>query len=101
MCGETSLVRSHVRERLLERDDTMLHEGERAEPEESNTRASEGPPMSVKVHLYVIVEDTVATLDGLSVHALSEISDLFRQVLDRIERLSCVRLIEGKEPFRS
>ena len=97
--GETSLVRSHVRERLLERDDTMLHEGERAEPEESDTRASEGPPMPVKVHLDVLVEDTVATLDGLSVHTLSEISDLLRQVLDLVKRLSRVRLVEGKEPL--
>ena len=101
MRGETSLVRSHVRERLLECDDTMLHEGERAEPEESDTRASESPPVPVKVHLDILVEDTVATLDGLSVHTLSEIADLLRQVLDLVKRLSRVCLVEGKEPLRT
>ena len=56
--------------------------------------------MSVEVHLDVLVKDTIATPDSLSVHTLSEIADLLGHVLHRVERLPRIRLIEGKEPFR-
>ena len=57
--------------------------------------------MPVEVHLDVLVEDAVSTLDCLSVDSLSEVADLLGMILDLVERLPPVRLIEGQEPFRA
>ena len=57
--------------------------------------------MPVEVHLEVLVEDTVPPLDGLSVHTLSEITWRLGYVVDWVLLLPRIRLIEGKEPFRT
>ncbi len=92
-----ALVGSHVGERLLEGDNAMLHEGERAHPENGDTGASVGSPLSVEVHLDGLVEDGVATLDGVSLDTLSEVTDLLRVHHELVSGLPRIRLIERKE----
>ena len=75
----------------------MLHQGESAKPEDSNSRTSVCPPLSVEVHLDILMEDTVSTLDGLTVDALSEVTDLLGVALNRVSWLARIRLVERKE----
>ena len=93
MVRETT-IGSNVRECFLECNDTMLHKGERTKPEDCDTRASVSSPMSVEVHLDILVEDTVTTFDCLSVDTLSEITNLLGVALHSINGLPSVRLIE-------
>ena len=95
-----ALVGGHVRERLLEGDDSVLHQGKGAKPEDGHAGASVRPPLPVEVHLNVLVEHTVATLDGLSIDTLAEIAHLLGQVLDIIPWLSRIRLVELQEALR-
>jgi len=83
MMGE-ALVGRHVGEGLLERNDAMLHQGEGTEPKDGDTGACVRSPLPVKVHLDGLVEDTVTTLDGLSVDTLTVITHLFGLVLDLV-----------------
>ena len=79
----------------------MLHKSEGTEPEEADTRASVGSPVSIEVHLDGLVEHAITTLDRLSVDALSEVTHLLGMVLHLVKWLSRVRLIKGKDPFRT
>ena len=75
----------------------MLHKREGTEPEDGHTRASVSSPLSVEVHLDRLVENSVSSLDGLSVDALSEVADRMRVVLNWVSWLARIRLVERKE----
>ena len=99
MVGE-AFVSRHVGEGLLERNNSMLHQGEGTEPKDGDTGAGVRSPLPVEVHFDVLVEDTVTTLDGLSVDTLTVITNLMRLVLDLVCWLPRVRLVEREEAFR-
>ena len=92
-----ALVSRHVREGLLEGDEAVLHEGERAEPKDGNTGASVRPPMPVEVHFEGLVEDAISTPDSLSINSFSEISNLLWKTLNLVAWLPRVRLIKLEE----
>ena len=92
-----ALISGHVREGLLEGDDTVLHQSERTKPEYSDSWASEGSPLSVEVHFDSFGEHTVSTADRVTFDALSEVAGLFGQILELVTRLSAVSLVEAEE----
>ena len=89
-----ALVGRHVGESFLEGNNSMLHKGERSEPEDSNTRASVSSPVSVEVHLNILMEDTITTFNRLSINAFAEITHLLGVVLDFVFWLPSIRLIK-------
>ena len=94
MLGEFT-VSTYVREGLLQLVDCMLHQAIRAKGPETHPWHGEGSPMSVQVGLDIVVEYTVSTLDGLSVHSFSEIARLLWQVGNWISWALSIRLIES------
>ena len=94
-----ALVRCHVGECLLESNDTVLHQGEGAEPKDGDAGTGIGPPMSVEVHFNSLMEHAITTPDRLSVNPFSEISNLLWKHLNFVFFLPRVRLIELEEFF--
>ena len=96
-----ALVGCHVGECFLERNDSMLHKGKRTEPKDSNTGTSVRSPVSVEVHLNILMEDTVATFNRLPVYTFTEIAHLLWVVLNLIFWLPSIRLVEREEALGS
>ena len=92
-----ALVSCHVRECFLERNDTVLHQGESAEPKDGDAGTGIGPPVSVEVHFNGLMENAITTPDRLSVDPFSEISNLLWKHLNSVLFLPRVRLIELEE----
>ena len=72
----------------------MLHQGKRAKPEDCDTGAGKGTPVSVEVHFDVLVEDTIATLDCFTLDTFSEIAGSLGQILNLVTRSSAVTFEE-------
>jgi len=77
----------------------VLHQSEGAKPKDCDTRAGKGTPVSVKVHLDVLVEDTVATFDCFTFDALSEIAGSLGQILNLVTGSSAVTFEEPQVVF--
>ena len=92
-----ALVRCHVGECLLESNDTVLHQGEGAEPKDGDAGTGIGPPVSVEVHFNGLMEHAITTPDRLSIDPFSEISNLLWKILNFVGWLPRVRLIELEE----
>ena len=92
-----ALIRCHIRECFLERNDSVLHQCEGAEPKDGDAGTGIGPPMSVEVHFNSLMEHAITTPDRLSVNPFSEISNLLWKVLNFVAWLPRVRFIELEE----
>ena len=68
----------------------MLHQCEGAEPEDGDTGACKGTPVTVEVHFQCLVENTVTTTDGGSVNTLSEIAGGLGEILNLVTWLSSI-----------
>lgn len=75
------LICKQVWEGLLEHIDSMLHEWERAPCEDSHTWYGESSPVTIQILLNILVEDTISTLDGVSLDSFSEIAWLLWHTL--------------------
>ena len=95
--GSKALVSQEIWESVLELVDTMLHEAEGAEGENTHPWYGVGSPVSVEIHLHGSVEYTVSSLDGISLNSLSEISWLCWQLLNFINWRSCITFIKAQE----
>jgi hypothetical protein len=95
--GWETFIGIQVGECFLKGNEAVLHKTEGTKPEHCDSRAGEGSPLSVKIHLDSLVEDTVSTFNSITLDTLSEISRLFGQVLDLISGTASITLIETQE----
>ncbi len=82
---------------MLELVDTVLHQTVGGKGKHTHSWHGVGSPMSVKVHIYSVVEHTVSTLDGVSLDSFSEISRFFWQALQLIDWSSRIAFVKAQE----
>ena len=92
-----AFVSQKIWECVLELINSMLHQSEAAESEETHSWNGVGSPVSVEIHFDSSVEDTISALNGISFNSLSEISGLCWERLDFILWRSCIALIKAQE----
>ena len=88
------LVSAEVLEGLLESDSTMLHESERTKPEQRDSWASVGSPLSVKIHLESLVEDRISAPDCLTFDTLSKVTLLLWLFVEMVNWLPRVAFVK-------
>ena len=75
------LVGQHVGESVFELITSVICEEVCHHGEHAHSWDGVCPPMSVKILLNVLMENTISTFNGVSLDSFSEISGLFRKTL--------------------
>ena len=95
--GSKTLVSQKIWESVLELINSMLHQAERAEGEDTHPWYGVGSPVSIEIHLHGGMEHTISTFNGISLNPLPEISWLCWQLLNFIDWRSCITFIKAQE----
>ena len=89
------LVGQHVGESVFELITSMICESVCHKGEHAHSWDGVCPPMSVKILLNVLMENTISTFNGISLDSFSEISRFLGETLKNIWFRPSIRLIES------